>query len=66
MLKKGAVRENLPPVARGADLLEFKMAPHVKTGSNTSCYKQSLLISSQALYILNVKKIENESSMKDL
>ena len=34
MLTKGAVRDNLPPVAR----IELKMATHVKMGSNTSCY----------------------------
>jgi len=39
MIAKGAVRDNLPPVARALALREFKMAPHVKTRSNTSCYK---------------------------
>ena len=39
MLTKAAVRDNLPPVARAMALHEFKMAPHVKTRSNTSCYK---------------------------
>ncbi|KAK2140838.1 hypothetical protein LSH36_1234g00033 [Paralvinella palmiformis] len=39
MLTKGAVRDNLPPVARALALHEFKMASHVKTRSNTSCYK---------------------------
>jgi len=34
MLTKGAGRDNLPPVTLGAALLEFKMAPHVKSGSN--------------------------------
>ena len=31
MLTKGAVRDNLPPVARALALHEFKMASHVKT-----------------------------------
>ncbi|KAK2163290.1 hypothetical protein LSH36_82g03052 [Paralvinella palmiformis] len=39
MLTKGAVPDNLPPVARALALHEFKMASHVKTRSNTSCYK---------------------------
>ena len=39
MLTKGAVRDNLPPVARALALHEFKMASHVKMRSNTSCYK---------------------------
>ena len=43
-LTKRAVCDNLSPVARGAALHEFKKAPHVKTGSNTSCYKASLAI----------------------
>ena len=43
MLTKGAVRDNLPPVARVAALLEFIMAPHVETRTNASCYKQSLV-----------------------
>ena len=30
MLTNGPVRGNLPPVAKGAALHEFKMAPHVK------------------------------------
>ena len=38
MLTKGAVRDNLPPVARALVLHEFEMASHVKTRSNTSCY----------------------------
>jgi len=42
-LTKGAVRDNLPPVARALALHEFKMAPHVKTRSNTSYYKESLV-----------------------
>ena len=39
MLTKGALRDNQPPVARALALHEFKMSPHVKTRSNTSCYK---------------------------
>ena len=39
MLTKGAVRDILPPVARALALHKFKMAPHVKMRSNTSCYK---------------------------
>jgi len=42
MLTKGAVRDNLPPAARVPALLEFKMAPDVKTRSNTFFYKRSL------------------------
>ena len=44
MLTKGAVRDNLPPVARALALHEFKMTSHVKTRSNRSCYKYSLLL----------------------
>ena len=39
MLTKGTVRDDLPPVSRALALHEFKMASHVKTRSNTSCYK---------------------------
>ena len=34
MLTKGAVRDNLPPIARALALHELKMAPHVKTRLN--------------------------------
>ena len=52
MLTKGAVRDNLPQVARGAALHDFKMAPHVKTGSIKSCYKQSL-VEAAVLRVMN-------------
>ncbi|KAK2139572.1 hypothetical protein LSH36_1715g00004 [Paralvinella palmiformis] len=38
-LTKGAIRDNLPPVARALVLHEFKMESHIKARSNTSCYK---------------------------